>query len=38
MSLAANISLRGFALGAQGIEVLLEPVVGRNPRVDRASL
>ena len=37
MSLAADISCAGFALGVEGIEVLLEPMVGRDPRIDRAS-
>jgi hypothetical protein len=37
MSLAADISRTGFALRVEGIEVLLEPVVGRDARIDRTS-
>ena len=37
MSLAANASRTGLALGVERIEVLLEAVVGRDARIDRAS-
>ena len=36
-SLAANVSHTGLALGVEGIEVLLESMVGRDARIDRAS-
>ena len=37
MSLAADVSRAGLALGVEGIEVLFETVVGRNTRISRAS-
>ena len=37
MSLAADVSRTGLALGVEGIEVLLESMVGRDARIDRAS-
>jgi hypothetical protein len=37
MGLAADIGLRGVMLGVERIEVLLKPVVGRYPGVDRAA-
>ena len=37
VTLARHISLAGFALGIERIELLIEPVVGRFARVDRAT-
>ena len=37
MGLAADIGLRGIILGVERVEVLLEPLVGRDAGVDRAT-
>ena len=37
MGLALHVGLRGLSLGMEGVELLLEPVLGRNARVDRAA-
>src|SRR5262245_49160231 len=37
MGLALDIGLRGFPLGIEGIELLLQPVLGRDPGIDRAA-
>ena len=37
MGLASDIGLRGIVLGIEGVEVLLQPLVGRDPGIDRAA-
>src|SRR5262245_17771176 len=37
MGLAADVSLRGVVLGVERVEVLLEPLVGRDAAIDRAA-
>ena len=37
MGLASDIGLRGIILGIEGVEVLLQPLVGRDPGIDRAA-
>ena len=37
MGLALDVGLRRLALGIQGVEVLIQPMVGRDPRVDGAA-
>jgi hypothetical protein len=37
MGLTADIGLRGVILGAQRVEVLLKPMVGRHASIDRAT-
>ena len=37
MDLASDISSRGIVLGVEGVEVLLESLVGRDSGVDRAA-
>ena len=37
MGLAADIGLRGIILGVERVEVLLEPLVGRDAGIDRAA-
>ena len=37
MGLAADIGLRGVKLGIEGVEVLLQPLFGRDPGIDRAA-
>ena len=37
MGLALDIGLGGLALRVERVEVLLEPVIGRHPRVDGAA-
>jgi hypothetical protein len=37
MGLALDVGLGRFPLGVEGIEVLLEPLVGRDTRIDRAT-
>ena len=37
MGLASDIGLRGLVLGIERVEVLLEPLVGGDPGVDRAA-
>ena len=37
MGLAADIGLRGIVLGVERVEVLLEPLVGRDAGIDRAA-
>jgi hypothetical protein len=37
MGLAADIGFRGLVLGIEGIELLVEPVVGGDPGIDRAA-
>ena len=37
MRLALDVGLARLPLGVEGIEVLFEPLVGRDPRIDRAT-
>src|SRR5271156_5326642 len=37
MSLTLDVGLRSVSLGVEGVEVLLKPLVGRNPCIDRAA-
>ena len=37
MTLARDVGLTCFALGVERVELLLEPIIGRLPRVDRAT-
>src|ERR1700704_6688284 len=37
MRLAPDTGLRSIVLGVEGVEVLFEPLVGRDPGVDRAA-
>ena len=37
MGLASDIGLRGIVLGIERVEVLLEPLVGRDAGIDRAA-
>src|SRR5271169_1448384 len=37
MCLTLDVGLRSFPLGVEGVEVLFEPLVRRDPRIDRAA-
>ena len=37
MGLAADIGFRRLVLGVEGVELLVEPVLGRDPGIDRAA-
>src|SRR2546429_9962744 len=37
MGLTADVSLRGVVLGVQRVEVLLQPMIGRDPGIDRTA-
>ncbi len=37
MGLASDVGLRGLVLGIERVEVLLQPLVGRDPGIDRAT-
>src|ERR1700674_188110 len=37
MRLALDIGLGGLPLGVERIEILLKPLLGRDPRIDRAA-
>ena len=37
MRLALDVGLGGLPLGVEGVEVLFEPLVGRDPGIDRAA-
>ena len=37
MRLAFDVGLRRLPLGVEGVEVLFEPLVGRDARIDRAA-
>ena len=37
MGLTADIGLRGIILGIEGVEVVLQPLFGRDPGIDRAA-
>ncbi len=37
MGLASDIGLRRIVLGIEGVEVLLQPLIGRDPGIDRAA-
>ena len=37
MGLASDIGLRRITLGIEGVEVLLQPLFGRDPGIDRAA-
>ena len=37
MGLAADIGLRGIVLSVEGIKVLLQPLLSRDPGIDRAA-
>jgi hypothetical protein len=37
MGLAADVGLRRLVLGVEGVELLIEPVLGRDPGIDRTA-
>ena len=37
MRLAADVGLRGIVLGIERVEVLVEPLIGRDAGIDRTS-
>lgn len=37
MSLALDVGLRAFSLGVERVEVLFQPLIGGDPRINRAA-
>src|SRR5204863_5547238 len=37
MGLAADVGLRCLVLGVEGVELLVEPILGRDPGIDRTA-